>query len=603
MKKFVFSFVALFVSLVASMSASASELQAAPATDQQENGAIAAASMTNADVVNRLVGMFDVVATGQGRNSSKVDFAPFTKEYESEIVADGDDIIIKNCDGNGNNFRGTVNAEEMCIDFEPVPYVSYWYTATAPDCESGFKAYISEDFNTITFDEWYRVYITNTVTIYDMIETQVLTRQPEIVTEWSVTATSAYTREDGTPSWYVSGREDVTLTKYSKGEKVYYEISTLGGDYNKQHNAQFSVNEDGTLKFLNWGSYSRYLYIQNDYDVMYPLVEVSSFEGNEKGGAVSFGYDYCSVYYGSTDELGTYTLSWGSYIPATVITDPADGSEVESFSRIEYTFPDYGLADFDITNKTYKVTIVDENGNPACETVVLSYGTDYNQLEVYCSPVTEPGTYTITIHKGSVYLDGEVYNHDIVTKLTVVADWNGEVELQESVSSMDDFQHFNVKFPYARDLKTTNYGVLGAVYDASGAVYGLIFSTPSANHAGSVDVMGSTAIVHFEPLADVAARVGEATAAAYAQKVAGFIAPASGVATVYICPKSFSAGGEVYDASIMAEYYIAGNGQTTGIESIATENGRKEYFDLTGRKVARPAKGQLLISNGVKVVK
>ena len=56
-----------------------------------------------------------------------------------------------------------------------------------------------------------------------------------------------------------------------------------------------------------------------------------------------------------------------------------------------------------------------------------------------------------------------------------------------------------------------------------------------------------------------------------------------------------------YDKEISKCYAVDGNG-TTGIETVKTESA-DDIFDLQGRRVVKPVKGNLYIKNGEKLLK
>ena len=61
--------------------------------------------------------------------------------------------------------------------------------------------------------------------------------------------------------------------------------------------------------------------------------------------------------------------------------------------------------------------------------------------------------------------------------------------------------------------------------------------------------------------------------------------------------------GKVVNMNLSYKQELSGNGGTTGIDTINAAESEAEVFDLFGRRVAAPVKGNLYIQNGKKVVK
>ena len=558
-------------------------------------------------LAQKLAASYTATQHGESCNNDSFELLPYERSYKAEISADGEYIYITNLCDFGNQFfiYGLVNGASRKVYFDQQSLFLGWNRVIVKGAEdTSFTATISDDFQTLTFDDFNIMFGED---LYESVKSLVLTRTPDPVVEWTVSGTTHWTTDAGNTSAYVADNANITLTKFVQGEDVHYELSCFGGTYEYPTLVKFNVNEDGTLNFLN-PTYSEMFYDSvNKYDdsvAVYPYDEegnpASGIEGNAQGGKMFVSYQFYD-YYGNyePDEYGTITFKWGDYnVPELEFTtDPEDGSEVESFNRIVYTFPGVNFANYNFDYN--KVTIVDEEGNSASDNIGLSWGAGINQLAVNCNTVSKPGTYTITILKGSVILDGETVDQDIVIKLTI-AKWDGSVVLPESVTTVDDLLNVPVTFPHAQSVDVSGFGVLGAVFDEDGDVYALLFTDGVNDFAGSVDVEGSTVNAHFVTMSDLKAAIGSA-ADSYAQRIGGFVEPEIGKATVYFCPKSFVVNGTVFADSISKAYTVAGSGQATGIDSIATDS-EATYYDFAGRRIATPANG-LVIKNGVKVIK
>ena len=70
--------------------------------------------LTAAEIAAKLVGDYVTKRSGETRISAG-NYEAYSKEYENNIIAEGDDIIIINADGNGNNFRGIIDPEKMTV--------------------------------------------------------------------------------------------------------------------------------------------------------------------------------------------------------------------------------------------------------------------------------------------------------------------------------------------------------------------------------------------------------------------------------------------------------------------------------------------------------
>ena len=178
-------------------------------------------------------------------------------------------------------------------------------------------------------------------------------------------------------------------------------------------------------------------------------------------------------------------------------------------------------------------------------------------------------------------------------------EWTGNINVPTSAATVDELLDYNVEFEGASNLDVSDYGLLAAVFDNSGDVYAVAFVGKDYEQFGSVDIFKSTFTIHFEKVADITAELKDAVI----KKIGGFVEPTQGVATVYVCPKSFVFDGKTYAESLNYTYEVAGSGTATSIESINVENNNVELFDLQGRRVIAPVKGNLYIQNGKKVMK
>ncbi|MGN0089745.1 MAG: discoidin domain-containing protein [Alloprevotella sp.] len=178
-------------------------------------------------------------------------------------------------------------------------------------------------------------------------------------------------------------------------------------------------------------------------------------------------------------------------------------------------------------------------------------------------------------------------------------EWTGNINVPTSAATVDELLNYNVEFEGASNLDVSDYGLLAAVFDNSGDVYAVAFVGKDYEQFGSVETSKSTFTIHFEKVADITSELKEAVV----KKIGGFVEPTQGVATVYVCPKSFVFDGKTYAESLCFTYEVAGSGVPTGIESINAENSNVEIYDLQGRRVMAPVKGNLYIQNGKKVMK
>ena len=157
---------------------------------------------------------------------------------------------------------------------------------------------------------------------------------------------------------------------------------------------------------------------------------------------------------------------------------------------------------------------------------------------------------------------------------------------------------FKVEFPCASSVEPSAFGLIGGVYDETGDIVGIIFSGEDYDLFGSAYAGRSNIKLNFQPLNTL----DTPAAANVIKRIGDFATPAAGEVSVYFCPKSFKVDGNTVDWTLSASYQVSGGG-TTGIEGINAENKKAEIFDLQGRRVAVPVKGNLYIQNGQKILK
>ena len=563
--------------------------------------------LTAAEIAAKLVGDYVTKRSGETRISAG-NYEAYSKEYENNIIAEGDDIIIINADGNGNNFRGIIDPEKMTVYFDR-PNISYYWTGnSSQDYSTGFYAEIAEDFNSLTFEEWHKVY--NNAN-WESSTSHVMTKLAELVLEWETEGNIAWTGADGKSSWYVSDLQGVKFAKYTPGDEVSYKLEKLGGSYYNAPSMEFKV-VDGKLVPTNWGGYQRYLYVENGYDMLKPQVENSTIEGDAEGGMFSFAYDYYTYYYSTyPDESGTMTFTWGTYIKEPevepflpeYVSDPAEGSVLNTqlVNDISIEFPGYVDIYYGYGSK---IEVKDAEGNDLYTNAYFEFR-DYNYSKLYITNLglVDPGTYTVVVKGGSLFVtsDWSSYQNiteDIAVTFTIEHEWDGSVVLPDYVTTTDELLNLPVTFPDAREVAVTNFGALGAIFDETGSIFALLF--PEAN-AGGVEVDGATANVRFEKMSTLRAQ-NATLAESLAQRIGGFVEPETGVATVFICPKSFKVNGTLYTEAITKTYEVAGSGLSTAIEAVENGDDNAAIYNLHGRRITSATKG-IVIRNGVKEIK
>lgn len=200
--------------------------------------------------------------------------------------------------------------------------------------------------------------------------------------------------------------------------------------------------------------------------------------------------------------------------------------------------------------------------------------------------------------KNGILANGGVIFDATLRVVEPIIEWNGEINVKEEAATIDELLEYPVEFKKAQGLSVSPFGLLGAIFNESGDIYAIAFAGQNYEQFGGVEVKGSTFNVQFEKVADIKDELKESVI----QKIGGF-KPAAGVATVYFCPKSFVFDGTTYGESLKWEYTLAGSGTPTGIESVGTDNATDVIYDLQGRRVVAPVKGNLYIQNGKKVMK
>lgn len=175
--------------------------------------------------------------------------------------------------------------------------------------------------------------------------------------------------------------------------------------------------------------------------------------------------------------------------------------------------------------------------------------------------------------------------------------WIGDVELPAEIATIDDLLEFPVEFQYADEVLESGYGILAGIYDADGQLYAV--ALPAAY--GSYCIEGSVATIRFERIADIKAELRETVRRAFAARIGQYAAP-RGAASVFICGKSFVVEGQLY-APFIQRSYEYGGGITTGIDAAPADAATAPIYDLSGRRLVRPAKAQIVIQGGKAVVK
>lgn len=176
--------------------------------------------------------------------------------------------------------------------------------------------------------------------------------------------------------------------------------------------------------------------------------------------------------------------------------------------------------------------------------------------------------------------------------------WNGEVLFPEA-TSIDDLLSCTLEFDGAEVVTASNHDVLGVIYDETGDPYAIAMGNEVYSVFGGVSSEANKVSVNFVKIAELNANLQDSARKAAAR--IGNFQSGNGSACVAFASKSFKVDGVLVDDVIAHKYEFAGNGTTTGIETIATE-GNNATFDLSGRRVVNHANG-LYIVGGRKVIK
>lgn len=136
----------------------------------------------------------------------------------------------------------------------------------------------------------------------------------------------------------------------------------------------------------------------------------------------------------------TYTIA-AAPAGLNFTTDPANGSTVEKISKIVYTFTDAVAADYDNALAS-SATITNAAGESATSMTMLSWGTDLNQINLECMPITADGTYTVTIPANAIKLDDVPYDKPIVITLTIGN--AASISHVENADATDNAVRFNI---------------------------------------------------------------------------------------------------------------------------------------------------------------
>lgn len=186
-----------------------------------------------------------------------------------------------------------------------------------------------------------------------------------------------------------------------------------------------------------------------------------------------------------------------------------------------------------------------------------------------------------------------------------VTEWSGDKEdivytpATEVTEAADLVENFQVEFKHASSVEPSAFGLIGGVYDETGDIYGIIFSGVGYDLFGQAYAGRSNIKLNFQPLNTL----DTPAAANVIKRIGDFATPAAGEVSVYFCPKSFAVDGKVVNMTLSFKQELSGNGGTTGIDTVNASESEAEVFDLFGRRVAAPVKGNLYIQNGKKVLK
>lgn len=175
----------------------------------------------------------------------------------------------------------------------------------------------------------------------------------------------------------------------------------------------------------------------------------------------------------------------------------------------------------------------------------------------------------------------------------VEANYDGTVVVTESANYQEEV---TVSFEQAQTVAVTD-NLFGVMFDQDGEITAVAYTSEEESMGIFVEDEANVNVT-FNRLQDLSYEQYE-----YACQMATEIDfnQEAGKAAVYFRPNSFRVDGVKYDKEISKCYAVDGNG-TTGIETVKTESA-DDIFDLQGRRVVKPVKGNLYIKNGEKLLK
>lgn len=171
--------------------------------------------------------------------------------------------------------------------------------------------------------------------------------------------------------------------------------------------------------------------------------------------------------------------------------------------------------------------------------------------------------------------------------------YDGRVVVTESANYQEEV---TVSFEEAQTVAVTD-NLFGVMFDQDGEITAVAYTSEEESMGIFVEEEANVNVT-FNRLQDLSYEQYE-----YACQMATEIDfnQEAGKAAVYFRPNSFRVDGVKYDKEISKCYAVDGNG-TTGIETVKTESA-DDIFDLQGRRVVKPVKGNLYIKNGEKLLK
>lgn len=171
--------------------------------------------------------------------------------------------------------------------------------------------------------------------------------------------------------------------------------------------------------------------------------------------------------------------------------------------------------------------------------------------------------------------------------------YDGAVVVTENANYQEEV---TVSFEEAQTVAVTD-NLFGVMFDQDGEITAVAYTSEEESMGIFVEEEANVNVT-FNRLQDLSYEQYE-----YAFQMATEIDfnQEAGKAAVYFRPNSFRVDGVKYDKEISKCYAVDGNG-TTGIETVKTESA-DDIFDLQGRRVVKPVKGNLYIKNGEKLLK